>query len=178
MKYSKDANGTPQPMNIIVGSVPPHPSCSYSTVNSCKFMNSTTITLVKCNHEGCENKLHHMCQAEYATASGFKERGGVSEQKLCPKHVGPLARNNDTFNEIAAKARALASIRTPDLHDRSDRAPNTKEMQDAITSSSIDPSQTRIVVNHHPERNLKGEWGKSMAFPISQISNRFKSLQL
>jgi len=69
IKYSKDDNGTHQSIDITVNSVPSHPSCSYATVNSCKAVNSTTITLVKFNYEGCENKFHHIYQAEYSSAS-------------------------------------------------------------------------------------------------------------
>ena len=76
------------------------------------------------------------------------------------------------------KSRALDSIWTPDIPNRSDRDPNAKKMWDVIASSSIDPSQTRILLRNAPQINPKEEWGKSIALTTSQINYRFESLQL
>ena len=105
-KYIRDANGTLKSKSVIVSSVPPNTSCSYSTVNFCKFKN-TTLTLVKRSQKVCKNKLHHTCQSGYASASVLKDLYNVPEKVLCPKHVGDfynlgvLAREYDMFNNIS-----------------------------------------------------------------------------
>jgi len=91
---------------------------------------------------------------------------------------GSIARSNDTFNKIDVKAITLTATRTHHFPDRSNRVPNTKEMQNIIASSSIDPLQTRTVCNRFLPRETLTEWVKSMAFFISHISNCFENLPL
>ena len=84
--------------------------------------------------QSLREKLHHMCQTEYASAGGLKELDNVTEKKICPKHVGDfyalgvLTSSYDEFNKIAANFIPLASVCTPNPPKGSDCAPNAKEM--------------------------------------------------
>lgn len=197
-KYNKSADNEEQIQSSSLECTQPQAekdmnSCSYLSINSCCFSNTTIVTPRLDTCYSCNKLLHHLCQVEFANKNKFEEN---EMKKACHKclhkvyNVGGLAAtSNNAFGAHTVRAKILDANRQEDMPCRADAHITTEQFKKAKAQAATDPKQSKLnnffvspakvdPKSSDDQNDLREEWRKAMNVPIQQIASRFKYLDI
>ena len=120
-----------------------------------------------------------MCQGQYACSKKLKERDGQPQKKICFHHLSSYYHTDSSNLEQPAESPtkhqevALDNERNPSSTKETSLAPSQLG-----NSNNTNDLPTNKQNGAQSAEGFKKEWAKSIALPISQISKRFKGLEL